>query len=162
MFNDLIKYIVGTAIIMGLFSFLYKKEGIEAGNRTIRVVLAVMGSLFFALFLFSVGLIIWNKDFKDYQNAILPLFIMLFVAVLCFSIALFKRDFSGQFKELSLAKNKANELRNKKSEVLLWILWITGITSFAIAWRTYNMFFFILSFLVLLAILIIRLKRGYW
>ncbi len=161
MFNDLVKYVAGAVIITILFSFLYKKGDIKSGNRVIRIVLVIVGSLFLVIFLFGIGLIIWDKNFKDYQNAILPLSIMLLTAILLFSVAIFKKDFSKEFKNSSLIKNKETNIAEKKTSVLLWILWVSAVIMVAVALKTYSMFFFISAGLLLAIIIMVRLKRGY-
>ena len=162
MFNEFAKYIVATAIIIGLFSYVFRKKGIALGSRTVRLALAVIGTLFFLSFLFAIAMFAHiKKGVINYNDAVIPLSI-LFIAVLFLSIAIFKKDFSDQSKKLLLFKEGVNNAKHKNADIILWILWVPAGVCLAIALKTYSLSFFVLFFMLLLIMFVIRIGRRHW
>ena len=160
MLYDLIKYVVGMIIVMLLFSVLYKKQGVTSVSRTIKLTLVVVGSLFFIIFVLGLIFLIKNNTIENFKNGILPLTIMFLTAMIVFLVAIFKKDFTNEFKQYALAKSKENSIE-KNIDIFLWLLWISLVIVAIIALKTYSLYFFILAGLLFIIILVIRFKRGY-
>ena len=171
MFNDLIKYIVGTAIIVGLLSFLYRKKGSVEGpaavGRIVRLFSGVIGSVFLIISLGIIVLIVLGKNAQDNRETVLRLIILFFTAILgilFLIIAVFKKYSVRLSREFVVSNGvkKNNDFKQGKIEKIEIILWIASIICGVAAFKTYSLFFFALFFVFGFTIVVLKTIKRKW
>ncbi len=171
MFNDLIKYIVGTATIIGLLSLLYRKkghiEGPVAVGRVIRLFSGIIGGTFLVIALCIATFIILGKDTQGDGEWFLRLIILFFtfiLGILFLIVAAFKK-YSVRFSEELVVYSrmeKNSDFKEGKIEKIEIVLWMVSVICGVVALKTYSLAFFTLFFVFGFTIVILKIKKRKW
>lgn len=164
--HDLLKYIIGTIIILSLFSYLYRTKGAIATSRVIRLFSGIASILFLAI---SLGLALYlflSKNALSRNEILICSIFLLFTLILgvSFVVVTISKKYSNMWaKEFDFPETKDKNVNVKqKTEKIEIILWIAAVLSGIQAFKTYSLSAFVLALFLFFTIFVLKIKRGKW